>query len=57
MSIGAVAFPVYARLLDDKQELNSALLRFVKHSSFIVLPFLIVLFIIAEPFVIFLLHR
>jgi O-antigen/teichoic acid export membrane protein len=54
-SIGAVAFPVYAKLLDDKQALRNALLKFVRNSSLIVMPFLMVLFIIAEPFVLFLL--
>ena len=56
-SVGAVAFPVYSKLLDNKMELQRSLLRFVKYSTFITLPLLSILFIVAEPFVLLLLTK
>ena len=54
-SVGAVAFPVYSKLLDNNEELEKALLRFVKYSSMITLPLLAILYIVAEPFILLLL--
>jgi O-antigen/teichoic acid export membrane protein len=50
-SVGAVAFPVYSKLQGNNIELEHSLGRFVKYSSFITLPLLAALFIVADPFV------
>jgi O-antigen/teichoic acid export membrane protein len=54
-SVGSVAFPVYSKLLDNQFELKKALVRFVKYSTLITMPILLILFIISEPFVVLLL--
>ena len=54
-SIGSVAFPVYSKLLDEKNKLEEALTKIVKYSSFIIMPVLAILFIVADPLVILLL--
>jgi len=51
-SVGSVAFPVYSKLLDDPIELKRTFTKFVKYSSLVTIPFLAILFIIAEPFII-----
>lgn len=50
-SVGSVAFPVYSKLLDNKSELEKTLTNFVKYSTLITVPFLAILYIVSEPFV------
>lgn len=56
-AIGQVAFPVYSKLQDDKEKLRSAMRKFLQHSLFFMVPLLIVLIVVAEPFVILLLKE
>ncbi len=54
-AIGSVAFPVYASLQDDKEKLQRAMQRFIKHSMFFIIPLIIFLIVVAEPLIIILL--
>lgn len=55
--IGQVAFPVYSKLQDNKEQLRNAMSRFMRHTLFFILPLLLTLIIVAEPFVILLLKE
>ena len=56
-AIGRVAFPVYAKLQDDKPRLRNGMRKFIQHSMILLVPMLIGLIVVAEPFVILLLKE
>ena len=50
-AVAAVAFPVLSKIQEDKKRLKSSLSKFLTHSQAIILPLMITLIVIAEPFV------
>lgn len=56
-TVGTVAFPVYSKLQDDKEEMNNAVNRFLKYSLILNLPLLGILFVVSESFVLVLLTQ
>lgn len=56
-TIGTVAFPVYSKLQDDKEQMNNAVNRFLKYSLILNLPLLGILFVVSESFVMLLLTQ
>lgn len=55
-SVGSVAFPVYSKV-DEKKDRANLLINFIKYTMVFVIPALLSLFMIAEPFVIVLLTQ
>jgi O-antigen/teichoic acid export membrane protein len=51
-AVGAVAFPVLSKLQDDKPRLKLAVRKFLIHTLVFVAPLLVLLIVVAEPFVI-----
>jgi O-antigen/teichoic acid export membrane protein len=56
-SVGNVAFPVYSKLQGDKKRLSNAMRRFLQHSLIFLIPLIVGLIVVAEPFVILLLKE
>ena len=54
-AVGAVSFPVLSQLQDDKIKLKQAVRKFLTHTLVFVVPLLVLLIVVAEPFVILLL--
>jgi teichuronic acid exporter len=54
-AIGSVSFPIFSKLQDDKERLINGMQMYLQHSMFFMLPILLCLIIVAEPFVILLL--
>lgn len=54
-TINRVMFPLLSKVQDDSNQLKNLYSKIIKVVSFIVIPFLMLLFIIADPFFIFLL--
>lgn len=54
-AVDAVAFPVLSRFQDDKPRLKRAAQKFLMHTLFFVAPLLVLLIVVAEPFVILIL--
>lgn len=48
-AIGAVAFPVFSQLQDDKNDLKKAMRKFSRHTLFFVAPISAILIVIAKP--------
>jgi O-antigen/teichoic acid export membrane protein len=51
-AVGAVAFPVLSQLQNDKPRLKRAVQKFLTHTLVFVAPVLVILIVVAEPFVI-----
>ena len=56
-TVGTVAFPVYSKLQDDKEEMHKAVNRFLKYSLILNLPLLGILYVVSESFVLVLLTQ
>ena len=54
-AVGAVAFPVLSQLQDDKPRLKRAVRKFLVHTLVFVAPLIVLLIVVAEPFVILIL--
>nr|NJM03665.1 lipopolysaccharide biosynthesis protein [Desulfobacula sp.] len=54
-AVGAVAFPVLSKLQDDKPSVKRAVRKFLTHSLVVVAPLMVILIVVAEPFVILIL--
>ena len=54
-AVGAVAFPVLSKLQDDKPSVKRAVRKFLTHSLAVVAPLMVILIVVAEPFVILIL--
>ncbi|MCF8333443.1 MAG: lipopolysaccharide biosynthesis protein [Bacteroidales bacterium] len=51
-AIGAVAFPVFSKMQDNKERLRNGMRQFLRHTLFLMTPLLVILMVVAEPFVI-----
>ena len=56
-AIGAVAFPVFSKMQDNKERLRNGMRQFLRHTLFLMTPLLVILIVVAEPFVIILLKE
>ena len=56
-AIGGVSFPVFSRFQHDKEKLRNGMRKFLQHSLLIMLPLLIGLIVVANPFVIILIKE
>lgn len=56
-AIGVVAFPVFSKMQDNKEQLVSSMRKFLTYSIFIIAPILTTLIVVAEPLVILLLKE
>lgn len=54
-AIRMVSFPVFSQVQDQRARISNSLIKFLKYSSFITVPILGVLIVVAKPFVIILL--
>lgn len=52
VAVGAVAFPVLSKLQDDKPRVKRAIRKFLMHTLVFVTPLIVLLIVVAEPFVI-----
>nr|WP_320013637.1 lipopolysaccharide biosynthesis protein [uncultured Desulfobacter sp.] len=55
IAVGAVAFPILSKLQDDKLRVKRAIRKFLRHTLALVAPLLVLLIVVAEPFVILIL--
>ena len=53
-AINSVAFPVYSRLQDNKERLRNGMRKFMQYSLILIVPLMIGLIVVAEPFVLIL---
>lgn len=51
-AVGAVAFPVFSKMQDNKERLRNGVRQFLRHTLFLMTPLLVMLIVVAEPFVI-----
>ncbi len=56
-AIGSVAFPVYSKIQDDKERLRNGMRKFLQHSLLFIIPLLLMLIVVAKPFIILLLKE
>jgi O-antigen/teichoic acid export membrane protein len=56
-AIGFVAFPVLSKLQDNKEDLQRGMRKFLTHSMVFMMPILITVIVVSEPFVIILLKE
>lgn len=54
-AVGTVAFPVFSQLQDDRVRLQNGMRKFLKHTLVFTMPLLVMLMVVAKPFVILLL--
>ena len=54
-SIGRVAFPVLAKMQENKFELKNGARKFLKYTMFITVPIMVTLIVVAKPFVLLML--
>ena len=54
-AVSSVSFPVFSQVQDDKQRLQQAMSRFLTHTMVFIMPLMITLLVVAEPFVMLLL--
>ncbi len=54
-AIGSVAFPVFSKIQDNKEQLKNAIRKFIQHSMFFIAPTAAIFFVIAKPFFLILL--
>ncbi|MDZ7795678.1 MAG: lipopolysaccharide biosynthesis protein [Candidatus Marinimicrobia bacterium] len=55
MAVSSVAFPVFSQMQGNKVRMRQAMHRFLTHSMVIIMPLMVTLAVVAEPFVILLL--
>jgi len=51
-AVGAVAFPVFSQLQDKKIKLQAGMRKFLQHTLFFLVPLLVVLIVVAKPFIV-----
>ena len=56
-AVGEIAFPVLSNLQDNKEKMQNAMRKFLKYSMAFIMPLLVTLIVIADPFVILLLKE
>ena len=56
-AISSVGFPVYAKLQDDKEKLRNGMRKFMQYTLVFIIPLLIGLIVVANPFVILLIKE
>ena len=56
-AVGIVAFPVYSKLQEDKEKLQNAMRKFLQHSLIFIIPLIVSLIVVAQPFVILLIKE
>jgi len=54
-AIGSVAFPVFSKIQDEKEQLKNAIRKFIQHSMFFIAPVAALFYVIAKPFFLILL--
>jgi len=54
-AVGSVAFPVFSKIQDEKEQLKNAIRKFIQHSMFFITPIAALFFVIAKPFFLILL--
>lgn len=54
-AVGSVSFPVLSKLQDDKPRLKQAVRKFLTHTLVVIAPLIVILIVVAEPFVILIL--
>lgn len=55
MSIGSVSFPVFSQIQDDKLRLKNSMRKFLNHTLVFIAPLMVILIVVAKPFVLVLL--
>ena len=56
-AVGGVAFPVYSKMQHNKQRLRNGMRQFMQHSLIFLVPLIVSLIVVAEPFVILLIKE
>ncbi|MEA2107188.1 MAG: lipopolysaccharide biosynthesis protein [Bacteroidota bacterium] len=56
-AVGVVSFPIFSVWQEDKIKLQNGMRKFLKHTMIFVMPLMVVLIVVAEPFVILLLKE
>lgn len=54
-AVGTVSFPVFSKLQNNVEKLKATMSKFLKNTMFIVFPLMIILIVIANPFILILL--